>query len=243
MNPLIYSSIESVAYQNYFERSEGSQAEIAVFASSRHSHQVAVVDDGTTLFFYSHRNTRLLQDKFPEYATDVCLTICHPANDLTNHLHLLGSIFETAASMSADPEVSDTPVTEAIEQVKERLGQHIYRTRLLANWDNACAVTGLTDPRLLRASHAKPWKDATDTERLDPANGFPLAVHLDALFDAGLISFANGGIILMSPSLSQQSMDILGITPNLHLRLTLSPQQRHFLAYHRENIFISSKES
>lgn len=243
MNPLIYSTIESVAYQNYFERSEGNQAEIAVFASSRHTHQVAVADDGKALFFYSHHNARLLQDKFPEYATDVCLTICHPANDLTNHLHLLGSIFETVASLPTDSGVPDTPITEAIEQVKERLGQHIYRTRLLEKWDNACAVTGLTDPRLLRASHAKPWKDATDTERLDPANGFPLAVHLDALFDAGLISFSDDGAILLSSSLSQQSMDILGITPDLHLRFALSPQQRHYLAYHRENIFISAKGS
>lgn len=39
---------------------------------------------------------------------------------------------------------------------------------------------------LLRASHAKPWKDSSDAEHLDVYNGLLLAVHLDALFDRGI---------------------------------------------------------
>lgn len=41
------------------------------------------------------------------------------------------------------------------------------------------------ETRLIRASHAKPWEEASDEERLDSANGFPLAVKLDAI-KAGL---------------------------------------------------------
>jgi len=50
-------------------------------------------------------------------------------------------------------------------------------------------VTGLAMSKLLRASHIKPWAAcAADAERLDVYNGLLLAPHLDALFDAGLIS-------------------------------------------------------
>ena len=153
MNPLTYSTIESVAYDHLFERSEGNREEIAVFASSRHSNEVAVADDGKALLFYAHRNAKHLKEKFADYATDVCLTVIHPANDLTNHLHLLGTIFDAAATLPADPDTPDTPITESLQQVKERLGQHIYRTRLLEKWNYACAVTGLTESKLLRASH------------------------------------------------------------------------------------------
>jgi hypothetical protein len=52
-----------------------------------------------------------------------------------------------------------------------------------------CALTGIALPELLVASHVKPWRDATDKERLDPANGLLLAVHADKLFDRHLLSF------------------------------------------------------
>lgn len=236
MNPLLYSTLTTVAYQNCFERSEDSPDGIAVFTSSRHNHQVAVADDGTALFFCSADNARQLRQMFPYHAAEDCLQIVHPANDLTGHLRLLGCFFDAAATLPADTTAPDG--TDVTALVKQRLGQQLYRSHLLAQWDNICAVTGLTDSRLIRASHAKPWADATDTERLDPANGFPLAVHLDALFDTGLISFSDAGAILLSPSLTPQAMAILGITPDLRLRLPLSPEQRHYLAYHRGHIFI-----
>jgi putative restriction endonuclease len=40
----------------------------------------------------------------------------------------------------------------------------------------------------------KPWADcASDAERLDPFNGLLLAVHWDAVFDCGLVTFADDG--------------------------------------------------
>ena len=66
-------------------------------------------------------------------------------------------------------------------------------------WGGRCAITEVTEPRLLRASHIKPWaKCETDAERLDVYNGLLLAAHLDAAFDAGLISFTDEGAILFS---------------------------------------------
>ena len=132
-----------------------------------------------------------------------------------------------------------TPITESIARVKTRLGQYLYKVKQLALWDNACAVTGITDRALLRASHAKPWHDPTitDAERLDPANGFPLAVHLDALFDQGLITFADDGSMLLSPQLSSTAIELYNLSSDLHLRRQLTDKQLAYLTYHRENVY------
>src|SRR5687768_5164868 len=55
--------------------------------------------------------------------------------------------------------ISETEV-EAV--VRQRVGQDLFREMLMEYWDSRCAVTGLAVPELLRASHAKPWKDSND---------------------------------------------------------------------------------
>jgi putative restriction endonuclease len=79
----------------------------------------------------------------------------------------------------------------------------------------------------------KPWaKCATDAERLDAYNGLLLAAHLDAAFDAGLISFADDGAILFSPQFTMEDRDALGNHDHLALRHVGG---RHLpnLAWHR----------
>lgn len=83
--------------------------------------------------------------------------------------------------------------------VRRRVGQELFRETLLEYWDGRCAVMGLDVQELLRSSHAKQWKDANDAERLDVHNGLLPAVHLDALFDGGLLVFADDGVALLSP--------------------------------------------
>lgn len=43
-------------------------------------------------------------------------------------------------------------------------------------------VKGLDIPELLRASYAKPWCDATDSERPEPFNDFLLEARFDTSF-------------------------------------------------------------
>ena len=57
--------------------------------------------------------------------------------------------------------------------MRQRIGQNAYRRAMLDYWGNACAVTGLQMPEVLRASHSKPWADCdSDIERLDVYNDF-----------------------------------------------------------------------
>ena len=117
------------------------------------------------------------------------------------------------------------------------VGQDVFREALLDYWGGACAVTGLALPDVLRASHAKPWADCTsDEERVDVFNGFPLAVHLDALFDRGLISFDAGGDMVTAPRLTAEHLASLHLGDGLRLRW-VAPEHLPFLQWHREHEF------
>jgi putative restriction endonuclease len=127
--------------------------------------------------------------------------------------------------------------TEALRLVKQRIGQNLYRQALLEYWGGACALTGLAIPALLRASHSKPWADCeSDSERLNVFNGFLLAAHFDALFDAGFITFTEGGHLLRASKLTETEAALLGIESPLSLRW-ISPLHLSFLAWHRANVF------
>jgi putative restriction endonuclease len=107
-------------------------------------------------------------------------------------------------------------------------------------WSGRCAVTGLDQPELLRASHMKPWADCTsDSERLDPFNGLLLAVHWDAAFDCGLVTFEDDGAAKLSGKLSGEARNLLlgaasSSTPHIFgLRASHAP----FLQHHRVNVW------
>lgn len=126
--------------------------------------------------------------------------------------------------------------TERTAEVRRRIGQDVYREALFELWAGCCAVTGTKLPSvLLRASHAKPWADANDDERLDPFNGLLLAVHLDALFDAGLVAFSDDGAMLVSPDLNADTRHTFGLSQGMHLQ-SLSPGHLPYLQYHRRHV-------
>jgi putative restriction endonuclease len=125
--------------------------------------------------------------------------------------------------------------TEREATVRQRIGQSLFREGLMALWGGRCAVTGLDVPELLRASHAKPWADSNDVERLDLYNGLLLAAHWDAAFDAGLVTIQPDGAVLSSPTLTDAARGVLGLSGAL--RLKLQPQHAPYLAWHRERVF------
>ncbi len=129
--------------------------------------------------------------------------------------------------------------TEVEKLRRERIGQDIFRKALMTYWGGACAVTGATNERLLRASHVIPWAECTsDAERLNVHNGILLAAHLDAAFDAGLISFADDGCILISPKLDAQNCIAIGIKPEMRL-LKVRSELAARLSWHRNHFGFS----
>jgi len=125
--------------------------------------------------------------------------------------------------------------TERDAIVKSRIGQGLFRARLVEFW-GGCAVTGLGNRSLLRASHIKPWRDSSNQERLDPMNGLLLQPTLDHLFDLGLITFDDDAVVEFSKKLSKEDITLLAISGNIRLRKQPPELMRH-IRYHRRHVF------
>lgn len=137
------------------------------------------------------------------------------------------------ADMDALPEMAGVSATVRKALIDARVGQGAYRASVLKLWGSQCAFTGCPLPAVLTASHAKPWHLCSNKERLDPYNGLLLASHVDKLFDAGLIAFADDGRLLRKPDVSDAVMASLGLDPLGHLR-RLHAKHQPYLAAHRQ---------
>lgn len=132
-------------------------------------------------------------------------------------------------------QLAASTLTEREASIRQRIGQDLFRDGLMTLWGGRCALTRLDEPLLLRASHAKPWAQASDAERLDVYNGLLLAAHLDAAFDAGLIALRPDGTVEPSPALSDRANATLGLGALAPARL--NSRHQPYLAWHRQHIF------
>jgi len=124
------------------------------------------------------------------------------------------------------------PETQRLQLTKARIGQGLFRKQVMLV-DPRCRVTGVEDSRLLIASHIKPWRDASNADRINGYNGIMLSPHIDALFDGRLISFEDDGQMLVHPSLPQDVLDRWAISR--HARADkFRPEHAPFLSYHRQ---------
>ena len=168
---------------------------------------------------------------------------CFMVSNTRDLFRIIGRIWALSRSLPPEPLtrfeklVEEPPSTTEVERLrKERVGQDVFRQALMDYWDSTCAVTGIGNPALLRASHIIPWaKCESDEERLNVHNGLLLVATLDAAFDSGLISFADSGEIIISQRLEPDDCSRAGINSSLRLR-NISTEHQTRLQYHRENI-------
>ncbi|WP_231890420.1 HNH endonuclease [Delftia sp. GW456-R20] len=163
------------------------------------------------------------------------LDLAGKANDAALELHdeQLVELEEDQVQqeLSASPTLSSTEIEQL---VKARRGQGIYRTNLM-QIEKRCRLTGVSDPRLLVASHIKPWKESTNDERLDGHNGLLLSPHVDRLFDRHLISFTDEGQIIPAGAWVVKAMIAWGLDPQMNVG-PFRAQQKAYLALHRARI-------
>ena len=124
---------------------------------------------------------------------------------------------------------------ERHQLVKSRRGQGVFRDNVESR-ESKCRVTGVSNPRYLRASHIKPWRKSSDIEKIDGNNGLMLAPHVDFLFDRGFISFEDDGTLIVSPQIEEGALESWGIPPEMNVG-QFSPEQAVYLAFHREHEF------
>jgi len=135
----------------------------------------------------------------------------------------------------------DLEETQRQAIVMARRGQGLFRERVAAI-EKRCRVTGVDRREYLRASHSKPWRDATNAERLDGENGLMLTPDVDLLFDRGLISFDDNGDVLVSPVADMLAFDRMGLSASMLKNVgAFSIGQRTYLQFHRESVFLRAR--
>lgn len=139
----------------------------------------------------------------------------------------------------SNPDVNSVENTESEARTKLRKGQAWLRSRAMIYWGNCCALTGIAVPEILETCHIKPWSDQNTTawERLSVENTIVMCVHFHRLFDAGLISFADDGRLLISEKVSNETAAQLGLSSEMRIVRHLGTKQKEFLKYHRKNIY------
>jgi hypothetical protein len=160
---------------------------------------------------------------------------------LVNHLDKIP--LEYQPNDFLDKEILKNPIqidvenTSKIIQQTIRVGQEKFR-RILLDEISFCPITGITDKRILTASHIKPWRVSNNNERLDKNNGFIFSPTIDKLFDIGLITFENNKSLLVSKSLDKSNIISIGIEPKkVYEKLPLENRMQ-YLEYHRNFIFL-----
>ncbi len=128
----------------------------------------------------------------------------------------------------------------------QRIKQHFFRRAVLSSYRGRCCMSGLSEPRLLIASHIVPWsKDKAN--RLNPSNGLCLSAIHDRAFDKGLITLTDDFKIIVSEELKRKNEPfVIEVLLPLNGR-TIEPPERftpqtEFIAWHRSELFVDNRK-
>jgi len=129
-------------------------------------------------------------------------------------------------------------------EVEVRKKQYIFRQMVLSSYVGTCCISGLSEPRLLVASHIVPWKENIEN-RLDPKNGLCLSVLHDKAYDRGLLTVLPDLTIAVSQEISKLRNDkfIQETLVSCHGSKIHLPEKFHpdpvLLAWHNQHIFVN----
>lgn len=128
--------------------------------------------------------------------------------------------------------------------INQRIKQNFFRRAVLSSYRGRCCISGISESKLLIASHIVPWS-ADKNSRLNPSNGLCLSSLHDRAFDCGLISIDSNYCILISDRLKRSK--------DLFIQKVLIPLEGHmielperfipdqaFLNHHRTVTFIKN---
>lgn len=135
-------------------------------------------------------------------------------------------------------DATDITVTEKESLIKSRIGQGEFREALMNKYNGSCIITGINIPTLLIASHIKPWAVSNNSERLSSDNGLLLSATYDRLFDGGLISFNDTGLILVSRYIDNFNRAKLKLDDKSSVDVNFSTETKRNLEYHRDVVFL-----
>ncbi len=126
----------------------------------------------------------------------------------------------------------------------QRIKQHFFRRAVLSSYRGRCCMSGLSDTRLLIASHIVPWSQDKQN-RLNPSNGLCLSAIHDRAFDKGLMTLTDDLKIVISEDLRRRDdVFVREVLLPLHGRVIEPPErfapQPEFVTFHRNTIFVDN---
>ena len=143
----------------------------------------------------------------------------------------------------AEDDVLDYVGVSKSSVVQVRVKQAFFRKAVLASYEGRCCITGLSERRLLVASHIVAWA-ADSNNRLNPRNGLCLSSLHDKAFDAGLLTLSTDHRVVMSKaalSLADDSFAVSSLLVCAGQKIRL-PQKfmpdESFLEHHRTKVFL-----
>ena len=126
--------------------------------------------------------------------------------------------------------------------VTERVNQQYFRNTLVHNYRDRCCITGIALDPLLVASHIKPWKDSSPTEKVSASNGLLLNAFHDRAFDQGLITLDDDFTVHVSSHVEHTEINDEWLYRYEGQRIAMPAvcePSREFLEFHREHIYQS----
>lgn len=149
-------------------------------------------------------------------------------------------ISESSSDTYVSAIANDTsiPETERTAIVQSRVGQGQFRKQLIDKYRGSCVITGINHPKLLVASHIKPWAASNNQERLQVDNGLLLSATYDRLFDSGLITFDRVGKIYLSSFIGPENEKKLHLQTGTQYPLLITSKMQQFLEYHSDVVFV-----
>ena len=129
---------------------------------------------------------------------------------------------------------------------EQRIKQNFFRRAVLSSYHGRCCMSGLSEQRLLIASHIVPWSN-DKANRLNPSNGLCLSAIHDRAFDKGLITLTDDFKVVVSIELKRKKEPfIIEVLLPLDGRAIEPPErfapQPEFVTWHRNELFVDNRK-
>jgi|GEM_PF-966377 len=168
------------------------------------------------------------------------LELISSLNIFTIEVEQLELSMEVIKKTEHNPLLSLIAEAELEIKTKMRRGKEQFRESLLPLWNGECPLCGISISDVLRATHAKPWKDSSDAERLDPFNGVLLCANHSALYSAGHIAFTGGGRLHISSKILEEHYPIYRLKKGV--KISVSPEHATYLRWHKRIVFAEPRK-
>lgn len=182
------------------------------------------------------------------------ISVCKPiwdefSNDRERLFYEAQQIKANYSQVSIEDTLNITPQDlegrERSVVIKQRVNQSVFRSMILSNYEERCAITGINIPELLVAGHIIPWADSNSQQKLNPENGICLSALYDKAFDKGFITISPDDytICLSSALREYETKEFFdkhfGCISGQQMIMPIEHKpNRDFLVYHRDHVFM-----